>query len=680
MPTLSMPTLHFPSTLSFPSNLPSLPSGLPSIPTEFPSLPSELPSLPSMFPSLPSKLPSLPTALPPWPSSLPSFAELQESLPSKIPSASAVLESARSLPPKTIAVYAVGAFVAYCFWLAVYRLFLSPLAKFPGRKLAALTGWYEFYYDVIQTGMYWEQVGKMHEEYGPIIRISPWEIHINDPSAWEPLYSAKNDKYDFGIRAIGLPDSTVGTVAHGLHRRRRAALSPFFSRRGVERFGHVIYSAFDAFAARLEDARAVRAEAVARAGRGGQDTIDAVRQLSAEDEARAGVVDMGGLWHQLAVDIVTEYAFARGYGLVANRERGDRWVEMLRVVLRQAKTLQHFPLLLRVKDAVAVLPPRWVRALFGDGLASVVAFQDDMRAQIGAIMRGAPDAGDAIRYKTHPTIFHDLLRSESIPPAEKRLERLWQDGQSVVIGGSETVATVFKHITFHLLDRPAALARLRRELDEGGFMTAAMRAAGERPRWQDLERCRYLRGVVMEGLRMSLPAVQRMNRVLPRQERVFVLPERGRRRRPGRNGAGAAVTASEKLVMKEWVVPRGTPVSMSPHLLHFDEAIFPRPREFRPERWLDDFVADPVAAMTTGKERRLAKYIAAFGYGTRICVGMNLAYAEMHTLVALLFGPNTPHEFNLKLYHTKVEDINFKHDFVVGGPPLESKGCRVIVE
>jgi len=50
--------------------------------------------------------------------------------------------------------------------LAAYRLYLSPLAEFPGPKLAALTGWYETYYDCMKDGSFWTQIEQFHKQYG----------------------------------------------------------------------------------------------------------------------------------------------------------------------------------------------------------------------------------------------------------------------------------------------------------------------------------------------------------------------------------------------------------------------------------------------------------------------------------------------------------------------------------
>lgn len=61
-------------------------------------------------------------------------------------------------------------FLIYLIGGAWYRLFWSPIAKFPGSKLAALTLWYEFYYDVIKRGRYTYKIAEMHQKYGEVFR------------------------------------------------------------------------------------------------------------------------------------------------------------------------------------------------------------------------------------------------------------------------------------------------------------------------------------------------------------------------------------------------------------------------------------------------------------------------------------------------------------------------------
>jgi hypothetical protein len=57
-------------------------------------------------------------------------------------------------------------FLLYLGALYIYRLLLHPLARYPGPKLAAISNWYEFYYDVIQHGDFTRHIQELHKQYG----------------------------------------------------------------------------------------------------------------------------------------------------------------------------------------------------------------------------------------------------------------------------------------------------------------------------------------------------------------------------------------------------------------------------------------------------------------------------------------------------------------------------------
>lgn len=67
---------------------------------------------------------------------------------------------------------AVGGLILYSLGLAIYRLYLSPLAQFPGPKLAALTQWVETYHELRKPGGQFIWVyRKWHEQYGSFLPV-----------------------------------------------------------------------------------------------------------------------------------------------------------------------------------------------------------------------------------------------------------------------------------------------------------------------------------------------------------------------------------------------------------------------------------------------------------------------------------------------------------------------------
>ena len=75
----------------------------------------------------------------------------------------------------TVAIYGGALWVGYLVFQAVYRLYLHPLAKFPGPKLAALTQWYEIYFEIVKGGggQFTFEIKRMHEKYGAFSATEP---------------------------------------------------------------------------------------------------------------------------------------------------------------------------------------------------------------------------------------------------------------------------------------------------------------------------------------------------------------------------------------------------------------------------------------------------------------------------------------------------------------------------
>lgn len=87
---------------------------------------------------------------------------------------------------------------------------------------------------------------------------------------------------------------------------------------------------------------------------------------------------------------------------------------------------------------------------------------------------------------------------------------------------------------------------------------------------------------------------------------------------PGLGHRSSRIARDEDLVYRsedgkvEWVIPRGTPMSMTSIIQHTNEGLFPDPKEFVPERWL----------LEDGRQNyALERHLISFGKGSRACLG-----------------------------------------------------------
>lgn len=109
---------------------------------------------------------------------------------------------------------------------------------------------------MVCRGQYTFEIKRMHEKYGPIVRINPYELHIQTPSYYDEIYAGggkRRDKWDWFTKQFGIPESTFATPSHEKHRMRRAALNPFFSTASVRRLQPMIEERLQKFLGRFAD-------------------------------------------------------------------------------------------------------------------------------------------------------------------------------------------------------------------------------------------------------------------------------------------------------------------------------------------------------------------------------------------------------------------------------------------
>ncbi|KAE8444705.1 hypothetical protein EG329_014363 [Mollisiaceae sp. DMI_Dod_QoI] len=511
--------------------------------------------------------------------------------------------------------------IGYYVCLTVYRLYFSPISHIPGPKLAAATWGYEFYYNVIQGGQFYKQIAKLHKQYGPIVRITPLEVHIDDPEFYDTIYSnsERRDKTPWHHNPYTADKATFATSNHELHRTRRGTLNPYFSKSQIRKFTPWI-----------------------------QDRADVLcRRFTEEYKGTDEIVALNEAFACLTADVVMEYSFAENYNLVENPGFIAPLNKVLEVYLRSVHVASYFPIIVQLQ--VNILP-KWFVTWLDPQSDTILTWQNDIERQIDSVMSGTNQKNQDV---SHATIFHEILQSHR-PAQEKSKQRLFDEAQTIVSAGVETTAWTMSVTMFYLLNNKEIMDKLTKELEEA---------------WTDpstpldlatLEALPYLTAVIQEGLRLAYGGAQRLPRISPDKDIPYTNP------------SGS----------KTYLLPRGTPISMSSLIMHHNETVFPQSHTFAPERWLPsppEHLRAPVIANSKNfnekeKEKPLSRYLVSFTKGSRTCLGMQLAYAELYITLANVVRKN-----KFELFETGEVDVVCDREFLLARPKEGSLGVRVKV-
>ncbi|KAJ0331815.1 hypothetical protein COL5a_002484 [Colletotrichum fioriniae] len=311
---------------------------------------------------------------------------------------------------------------------------------------------------------------------GPIIRITPWEVHIADPDFYEVLFNNKTrySKIEKLRYRFGLPLSSFDTIDHAHHHLRRSAVSPFFAKQKVAGFSPQMQSMADKMVDRLAT-----------------DYSDKVKPVNM-NEAYAAFVS----------DAINYYTFAISYNFIDYPDFVTPFTTSIRKLAMSLHMAGHFPWLLTLLQTL----PESVTQILNPLMVPVFRFHNEVKDQIIKIISGQNTSNKGVQ---HRTVFHELLQS-NLPPEELSVERLKHEAASITGAGIDTTKTTLALATFHILDNSSVLKRLREELK-----TRIPHANEAMPPLHELESLPFLNAVVQESLRLAFGITQRLSRLSP---------------------------------------------------------------------------------------------------------------------------------------------------------------------
>lgn len=347
--------------------------------------------------------------------------------------------------------------MARCAYLLVYRLSRSPLAKFPGPKLCAITRLpFAFY---TWNGEIASWTHELHLKYGDVVRVAPDELSYSSADAWRDIYSNKSMVRD--PRFYGETDNGVQEILRGdniNHARFRRGFTHAFSERSIKAQEPLV----------------------------GQHVDHIVKKLAAVDDQS---IDLVSLFNLATFDIMSDLTFGESLGLLHN-SKYHYWVETTSSVIK------------------ALNVTRFTRWYPWASFLAIAFIPRGLLQQMSDNFKQCSERVDKrLAAKTSRPDIWGLIMSQ---PGERQfsVQEMYANSQTLMLAGGETSATLLSGLFYHLLKNPEKLQKLTEELrntfskEEEITLTA-------------LPHLKYLQASIEEGMRLFPPVPVGLPRVVP---------------------------------------------------------------------------------------------------------------------------------------------------------------------
>ena len=346
----------------------------------------------------------------------------------------------------------------------IYNIYFHPLSSIPGPALYASSR--IPYIISLTTGNMVRHTQKLHEKYGPIIRIAPNELTCSHPSAWNDIFVPRpghlpflKDKIWWAQKAI---DNHLINTEGADHVRMRKMLSPGFTARALKAQEPMVQK----YVALL---------------------IERLREKDGE------VVDVVPWFNYTTFDIFGDLAFGESFNCLENSSYHP-WISMLFDSIKAFTVMVSVRYYPWIRFLITMCTPSRLRKVQRDHFQFI-------RDKVGRRLGWEVQRPDLMSY----IISQNEKEKEGMGMTRGEIEATFAH---LAVAGSETTATVMNGTVNLLIQHPDVLRRLVGEV----------RRAFEREEDISFERIgglEYLNAVIWEGLRLCPPVPWILPRVVP---------------------------------------------------------------------------------------------------------------------------------------------------------------------
>ncbi|KAI4758394.1 cytochrome P450 monooxygenase [Aureobasidium sp. EXF-3400] len=357
----------------------------------------------------------------------------------------------------------------YISYKVVYRAFFTPLRGIPGPWHAAFVNWRLKI--AVLGGRRADYIHELHQKYGPIVRITPNEVAINDPASFKDIHKIgsgfnKTNWYEYlNTNGVGKCPGVFNMTNPKEHAARRKLLAKGFSQRHLrEQWEDVVREKVDLAVARIKA------------------------------DATSGTADVLKWWTYLATDVSAHLMFGESFHMLESGERVPYIVALEKATICSAISWE-LPLVYWIGRR---LPFAAMRNIF---YANSVLLE---QGRLAVKNSKAQEFGTS-------NIFATAVSEAEKGDGALTDEDIQTEAGNLIVAGSDTTGITLTYLTWCVLKQPALQAALEQEVSN----TEASLTDSS------LEKLPLLNAVIEETLRLYGAAPATLPRLTPKGGATF---------------------------------------------------------------------------------------------------------------------------------------------------------------